>query len=228
VRAVVDSGADAVEIGIPFSDPVMDGPTIQAASEQALASGATPRGILGDVASLEVPVPLAVMTYYNIAFRFGDERFVQRLAEVGVAAAILPDLPLEETGPWHAAAAPAGIETVLFGAPTADDARLARVCEAAQGFVYAVGLLGVTGEREHLAASALDIARRLKRLTDKPVLVGIGVSSAEQAAEVAEQADGVIVGSALIRRLLDGGGPAAAAAFTAELRAGLDSVPAPS
>lgn len=227
VRAVVDAGADAVEIGIPFSDPVMDGPTIQAASEQALAAGATPRSILEQVARLEAPVPLAVMTYYNIAFRFGDERFAQRLAEVGIDAVILPDLPLEETAPWRAAAASARIETVLLAAPTADDERLARICEAAEGFVYGVGLLGVTGERAHLAASALEIATRLRSLTDKPVLVGIGVSNAEQAAEVVEKADGVIVGSALIRRLLEGEGPSGAAAFIGELRAGLDAATGP-
>jgi tryptophan synthase alpha chain len=223
VRAVAHAGADAIEIGIPFSDPVMDGPVIQAASEQALAAGATPHGILDEVARLDVDVPLAVMTYYNIAFRFGDERFARRLAAVGVDAVILPDLPLEETGPWRAAAADTGVETVLLAAPTADDDRLRRICAAAEGFVYAVGLLGVTGERAQLASSSLEIAARLRSLTDKPVLVGIGVSNAEQAAEVVGVADGVVVGSALIRRLLEGGGPHEAAAFVGELRAGLDA-----
>ncbi len=223
VEAVADAGADAIEIGIPFSDPVMDGPVIQAASEQALAAGATPGGILTALDGLDIGVPLAVMTYYNIAFRFGHERFAQRLVEVGVDAVILPDLPLEEVGPWHEAAGPVGVETVLLAAPTGSDERLARICEAAEGFVYAVGLLGVTGERDALAASALDIARRLKAITDKPVLVGIGVSDAAQAAEVASVADGVVVGSALVRRLLEGGGPEGAASFVAELRAGLDA-----
>lgn len=223
VEAVVHAGADAVEIGIPFSDPVMDGPTIQAASEQALAAGATPSGILTALDGLDVDVPLAVMTYYNIVFRFGHERFARRLVDVGVDAVILPDLPLEEVGPWRADAGRSGIETVLLAAPTADDARLTRICEAAEGFVYAVGLLGVTGERTALASSALDIAARLKAITDKPVLVGVGVSDAAQAAEVAAVADGVVVGSALIRRLLEGGGPHAAAAFVGELRAGLDA-----
>jgi tryptophan synthase alpha chain len=141
-----------------------------------------------------------------------------------VAGAIVPDLPLEEVGPWARAADVAGVETVLLAAPTASDERLARVCARSRGWVYGIGLLGVTGEREALARSALEIARRLKATTDKPVLVGVGVSSAEQAAEVAAVADGVIVGSALVRRLLDGGGPAAAGEFVAELRAGVDAV----
>ncbi len=224
LQAVAHAGADAIEIGIPFSDPVMDGPTIQAASEQALAAGATPGGVLTALDGLDVGVPLAVMTYYNIVFRFGHERFARRLTEVGVDAVILPDLPLEEVGPWRADAGSAGVETVLLAAPTADDARLIRICELSEGFVYAVGLLGVTGERTALAASSLDIAARLKAITDKPVLVGVGVSDAAQAAEVASVADGVEVGSALIRRLLEGGGPHAAAAFVAELRDGLDAV----
>jgi tryptophan synthase alpha chain len=140
-----------------------------------------------------------------------------------VAGAIVPDLPLEEVGEWAGAADAAGVETVLLAAPTGSDERLARICERSRGWVYGVGLLGVTGERAELARSALEIARRLKALTDKPVLVGIGVSTPDQAAEVARVADGVVVGSALVRRLLDGGGPEGAGAFVAELRAGLDA-----
>ncbi|MFN0090851.1 MAG: tryptophan synthase subunit alpha [Acidimicrobiales bacterium] len=222
VRAVAAAGADAIEIGLPFSDPVMDGPVIQEASSRALARGVTPPSLLDELAGLDAGVPLVVMTYYNLVYRFGHERFAAGLADAGVAGAIVPDLPLEEAGPWCAAADAAGVETVLLAAPTADDARLTRICERARGFVYGVGLLGVTGERSLLAASATRIASRLKALTDKPVLVGIGVSSAEQAAEVSRVSDGVIVGSALVRRLLEGGGPEAAAAFVAELRAGLD------
>ncbi len=224
VEAVAVSGADAIEVGIPFSDPVMDGPTIQLASERALAAGATPQGIVGGLGELDTGVPPVVMTYYNTVFRYGHERFASSLASAGVAGAIVPDLPLEEVGPWAAAADAAGVETILLAAPTASDERLARICERARGWVYGVGLLGVTGERAELARSALDIAARLKAVTDKPVLVGVGVSNAEQAAEVAAVADGVIVGSALVRRLLDGGGAEAAAAFVSELRAGLDAL----
>ena len=222
VEAVADAGADAIEIGIPFSDPVMDGPVIQAASEQALAAGATPVSILDALRTVDTGVPLAVMTYYNIAFRMGLARFASALLEAGVRGAILPDLPLEEVGPWARAADAAGVETILLSAPTAPDERLTRVCARARGFVYAVGLLGVTGERDVLAASALVMARRLKEVTDKPVLVGVGVSNAAQAVELCSVADGVVIGSALIRRLLDGGGPAGAAEFIASVRRALD------
>lgn len=222
VRAVADAGADAVEIGIPFSDPVMDGPVIQEASETALRQGATPLTILDRLRTLDAGVPVAVMTYYNLAFHMGLERFASSLAGAGVSAAILPDLPLEEVGPWAAAADAAGVETVMLAAPTAPDERLPQVVARARGFVYAVGLLGVTGERDALAASSLVIARRLKAVTDKPVLVGVGVSTADQAVEVATVADGVVIGSALMRRVLAGSGPLGAGAFVAEVRAALD------
>jgi tryptophan synthase alpha chain len=225
VDACAAAGADAIEVGIPFSDPVIDGPTVQEASERALAAGATPQGIVASMDRLDTGgVPLVVMTYYNTIHRYGHERFARSIAAAGVAGTIVPDLPLEEVGPWAGAADAAGVETVLLAAPTASDERLARICARSRGFVYGVGLLGVTGERDALARSALDIARRLKATTDKPVLVGIGVSNAAQAAEVATVADGAVVGSALVRRLLDGGGPDAAGEFVAELRAGLDAV----
>jgi len=223
VAAVAEAGADAIEIGIPFSDPVMDGPVIQAASEQALAAGVTPLTILDALRHADAGVPLAVMTYYNIAARMGLRRFAASLTESGVAAAILPDLPLEEVGPWARSADWGGVETVLLAAPTAPDERLVRVCARARGFVYAVGLLGVTGERDELAASSVVIARRLKALTDVPVLVGVGVSTPEQAATVCEVADGVVIGSALMRRILDGEGPTGAARFIGEVRAALDA-----
>ena len=221
--AMAEAGCDVIEVELPYSDPVMDGPVIQAASEQALAAGATPHGILDELARVDAGVPLAVMTYYNIAFRTGLQRFAENVAASGVAAAILPDLPLEEVGPWARRADAAGVETVLLAAPTAPDERLPRVCARARGFVYAVGLLGVTGERDALASSSLVIARRLKAVTDKPVLVGVGVSSAEQAVEVCAEADGVVIGSALVRRLIDGEGPAGAAAFIGSVRAALDA-----
>lgn len=223
VRAVADAGADAIEVGVPFSDPVMDGPVIQEASERALAAGATPVSVLDELREVDAGVPLAVMTYYNLAFHMGHERFAASLAEAGVAAAILPDLPLEECGPWAAAADAAGVETVLLAAPTAPDERLPRVVARSRGFVYAVGLLGVTGERAALASSAVVIAERLKAVTDTPVLVGVGVSTAQQAVEASRVADGVVIGSALMRRVLEGSGPAGAGAFVAEVRAALDA-----
>jgi tryptophan synthase alpha chain len=223
VRAVADAGADAIEIGIPFSDPVMDGPIIQEASELALRDGASPVTVLDTLRTIDAGVPLAVMTYYNLAFHMGHERFASLMYEAGVRAAILPDLPLEEVGPWATAADPAGIETVMLAAPTAPDERLPRVVARSRGFVYAVGLLGVTGERDALAASSLVIARRLKAITDKPVLVGVGVSNGQQAAEVSQVADGCVIGSALMRRVVEGEGPAGAGAFIAEVRAALDA-----
>lgn len=226
VEAVAAAGADAIEVGIPFSDPVMDGPVIQEASERALAAGATPFGIIADLARLDTGgTPLVVMTYYNTVHRHGHERFAASLAEAGATGAIVPDLPLEEVAEWATAADAAGVATVLLAAPTASDERLERICERSRAWVYGVGLLGVTGERSALQRSSLDIAARLKAITDKPVLVGVGVSTPDQAAEIAEVADGVIVGSALVRRLLEGAGPEGAASFVAELREALDRVP---
>jgi tryptophan synthase alpha chain len=162
------------------------------------------------------------MTYYNIAFRAGLERFAASLAAAGVSGCILPDLPLEETGPWVDVADDAGIETILLAAPTGSDERLARVCERSRGFVYGVGLLGVTGVRSELAASASVIAERLKKLTDLPVLVGVGVGTPEQAVKAAAAGDGVVVGSAVVQRMLDGAGPAGVGELVSSFRAALD------
>jgi tryptophan synthase alpha chain len=223
VRAIAAAGADAVEIGIPFSDPVMDGPVIQAASAEALSTGATPTGIITALARADAGVPLAVMTYYNVVCRAGHRRMASTLAEAGVSAAIVPDLPLEELGEWGEEAGNAGIETVLLVAPTTPADRLRAICARSRGFVYAVGVMGVTGERSSLGKGALVVAGRCKQETDVPVLVGVGVSNAEQAREVVTVADGVVVGSALVHRLLEGAGPEGAASFVAELRAAIDS-----
>jgi tryptophan synthase alpha chain len=222
VRAVVESGADAVEIGIPFSDPIMDGRTIQEASQRALDLGATPAGVIDQLAGVDVPVPLVVMTYYNLVMRAGHERFARALRVAGVDGAILPDLPLDEMREWAEAARAEQIENTLLAAPTTTDERLRAICNCSQGFVYGVSLLGVTGEREQLAANAEQMGRRLKAVTDLPVLLGVGISTPAQAAQAAASCDGVIVGSALVRRLLDGGGPDEARAFVASLRDALD------
>jgi tryptophan synthase alpha chain len=222
VRAIADAGADAIEVGIPFSDPVMDGLTIQEASRRALDLGATPAGVIADAAKLEIDVPLVVMTYTNPVGHMGYRRFAAALSDAGIAAAILPDLPLDELNGWADAADAHQVETVLLAAPTTPDDRLVAICERSRGFVYGVSLMGVTGERATLASQASEMGRRLKAVTDKPVLLGIGISNAEQAVEAAQYGDGVIVGSALMARVLEGGGPEAAQEFVAELRAALD------
>lgn len=207
LRAVVDAGADAVEVGLPFSDPVMDGPIIQQASLRALQHGATPPSILDALADLELPVPVVAMTYYNLVLRAGHRRFAKLLADGGVRGAIVPDLPLEELGDWARAADRGGVETVLLAAPVTPDDRLAELCARSHGFVYGVNLMGVTGERTALATSAQVLARRLKAATDKPVLMGFGISSPEQAVAAAAHADGVVVASTLMRLALDGASP---------------------
>ncbi|CAN5892685.1 tryptophan synthase subunit alpha [soil metagenome] len=222
VAAMADAGADAIEIGIPFSDPAMDGPVIQAASEQALRQGATPGSIFAALRGADAGVPLVAMTYYNLPFHMGEERFAGEMASAGFAGMILPDVPVEEQGPWRAAADAAGIETVLLAGPVTPDDRLRAVCAASRGFVYGVNLMGITGERASIGEQAAVLAGRLKAATDKPVLMGFGISTPAQAAEVAATADGVIVGTAVVRRILDGQGPDDLHAYVASLRAALD------
>jgi tryptophan synthase alpha chain len=221
MRAAAANGADAIEIGIPFSDPVMDGPVIQQASQAALDGGATPLSVLAAVPGLDVEVPLVVMTYYNIVHHDGHRRFAHRLVDAGVAGCILPDLPLEESKPWCRAADHEGVETVMLAAPTAPDERLPRIAARTRGFVYSVGLLGVTGERQQLAASATALAARVKAITDLPVLVGVGVSDAEQAYQATRIADGVIQGASVVRRLMEGG-PDAVGTYVADVRRSID------
>jgi tryptophan synthase alpha chain len=223
LRAMADAGADAIEVGIPFSDPAMDGPVIQQASERALREGTTPGSIFSELRGLDAGVPLVAMTYYNLVFHMGDERFAGEMAEAGFSGMILPDVPMEEQGPWRAAADAAGIETVLLAGPVTPDDRLARVCEQSRGYVYGVNLMGITGERAAIGEQGAILARRMKALTDTPVLMGFGVGSPEQAVEVSAEADGAIVGTAVVRRVLEGQSPEELHAFVASLRAALDA-----
>jgi len=218
LAAVVAAGADAVEVGIPFSDPMMDGPVIQEAALAALQRSVVPDQVLDDVARADVTIPVAIMTYYNIVFRAGHRRMAHSMAAAGVSGAIIPDLSLEEIAPWAIEADAAGIDTVLLVAPSSPEDRVERICERARGFVYAVARMGVTGERTALGSDARQVVERIRRYTDMPVCVGVGVSTPDQAAEVCEVADGVVVGSALVRRLLEGVGPEGAAEFVGELR----------
>ena len=222
IRAAAASGADAVEIGVPFSDPVMDGPVIQQASQAALEAGATPPAILDEVPALDVSIPLIVMTYYNLVHHDGHRRFANRLVRAGVDGCILPDLPLEESEPWTRAADHEGVETIMLAAPTAPDARLPLIAARSRGFIYSVGLLGVTGERAMLAATATALAMRIKAITDVPVLVGVGVSDAPQAREATRVADGVVQGASVVRRLMEGGADAVGD-YVAEVRQAIDA-----
>jgi tryptophan synthase alpha chain len=227
VEALAGAGADAIEVGIPFSDPMIDGATIQEASLRALERGTTPDGILADLSRIDVGIPVVVMTYYNVIYRAGHDRIAGLMAESGVAGAIIPDLPLEELGPWVRAADAADVASVLLVAPSTPESRIEAVCRRSRGFVYAVGRMGVTGEQVVLADSARQVAGRVVGATTLPVCVGIGVSTPEQAVAVCEVADGVVVGSALVRRLLEGAGPDGAAAFVSSLRHALDLAAAP-
>jgi tryptophan synthase alpha chain len=222
VEALADGGADAIEIGLPFSDPAMDGPTIQEASVRSLKAGSTPTSILGQLRSRQFGVPLIAMTYYNLVFRAGHTRFAGACADAGVVATILPDLPLELAGDWIDKADAAGIENVLLVSPVTSDERLARLVAATRGFVYGVSVMGTTGERASLAATAGAVAARIKAATDKPALIGFGISTAVHALEATEIADGVVVASALMRRMLDGENVEAVASLVAEMRSALD------
>lgn len=222
VRACAAAGADAVEVGIPFSDPVMDGPTIQAASEAALAQGTNLDLILDELRGIDVGIPVVAMTYVNLVFHKGYERFAAEAVAAGVSGVILPDLPMEEMGEWEPSALEAGLATVLLASPLTPDDRLAALCRRSKGFIYGVNLLGVTGERAALAEASTILAKRLKVVTDLPVIMGFGISTVDQAVTVAAHADGVIVASALMRMRLDGAGPDDIGAAVADLRAGLD------
>ncbi|WP_328912857.1 MULTISPECIES: tryptophan synthase subunit alpha [unclassified Streptomyces] len=228
VKAVLEGGADIVEVGLPHSDPVLDGPVIQTADDIALRGGVRIADVMRTVreAHLATGKPVLVMTYWNPVDRYGPERFARELAEAGGAGCILPDLPVEESALWRKAAGEHGLATVFVVAPSSRDARLAKITEAGSGFVYAASLMGVTGTRTSVGDSAADLVRRTRAVTELPVCVGLGVSNASQAAEVAAFADGVIVGSAFVKRLLDhdgdpAAGLAAVRALAAELAEGV-------
>ncbi|HHH40829.1 MAG TPA: tryptophan synthase subunit alpha [Chloroflexi bacterium] len=226
VPALVEAGADLIELGVPFSDPLADGATIQAASQQALANGMTPALCLEQVAALRergVAVPLILMGYYNPFFQMGLEGFARRAAEAGVDGVIVPDLPPEESEPLQAALRGQGLDLIFLLAPTTDDARVRSVARRASGFLYLVSLTGVTGARDRLPPDLERFVARVRQVTDLPLAVGFGIGRPEQAARVARIADGVIVGSALLRAIGSGADPVAAArTFVASLRRGMD------
>lgn len=205
VKAVVAGGADVVEVGLPHSDPVLDGPVIQTADDIALRGGVKIADVMRTVreAYEATGVPILVMTYWNPIDRYGIERFTAELADAGGAGCILPDLPVQESSVWREHADKHGLATVFVVAPSSKDERLATITAVSSGFVYAASLMGVTGTRESVGEQAQDLVRRTRATTTLPVCVGLGVSNAQQAAEVAAFADGVIVGSAFVKRMLD-------------------------
>ncbi|MGA9102073.1 tryptophan synthase subunit alpha [Aeromicrobium sp.] len=204
IEAMIDGGVDLVEVGLPYSDPVMDGPVIQAAADRALAGGTRTADVLTVVrASSDAGVPTVVMTYWNPIERYGVDRFAADLADAGGSGLITPDLTPDEASEWMAASEAHDLDRIFLVAPSSTDERLAMTAEASSGFVYATSIMGVTGQREQTSSLAPTLVERLRSVTDKPVGVGLGVSNRAQAHEVAEFADAVIVGSALVRCLLD-------------------------
>lgn len=202
-RAMVEGGVDIVEVGLPYSDPLMDGPTIQAAADIALAGGSTTARVLETVSAVAATgAPTLVMTYWNPIERVGPATFARRLAAAGGVGVITPDIIAEEAGDWIAATDEAGLDRVFLVAPSSTPERIERVAGVCTGFVYAASVMGVTGARGAVGAGAHDLVARVRRATDLPVAVGLGVSTGAQAAEVAAYADGVIVGSAFIARVL--------------------------
>jgi tryptophan synthase alpha chain len=193
-------GADLVELGVPFSDPLADGPTIQRASQRALESKTTLRGILSLVRDLRqsTQIPLLLMTYYNPVFAFGEEDFLAQAREAGVDGIIVPDLPVDEGGAFYDKVEGAGIDGIQLVAPTSPDDRVRMLAERARGFIYYVSLTGVTGSRSKLSADLPKKLASVRALTDKPLAVGFGVSTPAHATLIAQSADGVVVGSALI------------------------------
>jgi tryptophan synthase alpha chain len=203
IRAMVDGGVDLLEIGLPYSDPVMDGPTIQAAAQKALAGGMRTSDVLRTVEAASPLVPTVVMTYWNPVERYGVDRFARDLASAGGSGLITPDLIPDEAAEWIEASDAHGLDRVFLVSPSSTDARIAMTVQACRGFVYATSVMGVTGARAQTSHRAPELVARVKQATTLPVGVGLGVSNGAQAAEVAEYADGVIVGSAFVRCLLD-------------------------
>ena len=230
--AMVDGGVDIVEVGLPYSDPLMDGPTIQHAAEAALAAGVTTRDVLKTVEAVAATgAATLVMSYWNPIERYGVAAFADAMAAAGGAGVITPDLTPDEAGPWLDAVTAAGIDPVFLVAPSSTTERICRVAAVSRGFVYVASTMGVTGVRAQVSDRAESLVARVRPLTELPLAVGLGVSTGAQAAEVAAYADGVIVGSAFVRRLIDApdqaAGVAAVRELAVELAAGVRGAKAP-
>ena len=227
IVAALSSGADVIEVGLPHSDPVLDGPVIQAADDIALRGGVRISDVIRTVreAHRATGKPVLVMSYWNPIARYGIDRFTSELSDAGGAGCVLPDLPVQESAPWRHHAAGHGLATIFAVAPSSTDERLREITAAGSGFVYASALMGVTGTRESVGEAAGALVRRVKATTELPVCVGIGISNAAQAARVAAFADGVIVGAAMVKAILDApdqaAGLGAVRKLTAELADGV-------
>lgn len=206
ISAMVEGGVDAIEIGFPYSDPVMDGPIIQAAADLSLRNGTGAKEVFSTLAAVTaMGTPAVVMTYWNPIERYGIENFAHSIAAAGGSGVITPDLTIEEAGDWRKAVLAENINSIFVVAPSTKDERLAAVTQECSGFIYAASLMGVTGTRTAVSSSAKDLVERVRKVSDTPVAVGLGVSTQAQAHEVAQYADGVIVGSAFIKLLHESG-----------------------
>jgi tryptophan synthase alpha chain len=224
--AMAAGGADVIEVGLPYSDPLMDGPVIADAVYRALRNGTRVKDVLDLVQAIaDSGAAVVVMTYWNPIDHYGVDAFARDLAAAGGAGLVTPDLTPEEAGPWLAASDRYGLDRVFLVAPSSTTRRIAQITSVCRGFVYAASLMGITGTRAAVSASAGDLVARAREHTTLPLAVGLGVSNRDQAAEVAGFADGVIVGSAFVRRLTDAtdadAAVAAVGALTADLAAGV-------
>ncbi|HCC69407.1 MAG TPA: tryptophan synthase subunit alpha [Nitrospiraceae bacterium] len=198
-----ECGADIIELGVPFTDPLADGPTIQRASERALKEGITLKKVIAFVEDIRqrIKIPLVLMTYYNPVFKYGDEAFIKEAVRVGVDGVIIPDLIPDEAGDFIKTARKYGLDAIFLLAPTSTEDRIKKVARASTGFIYYVSITGITGARLSLEDSIMESINNIRNLTDKPVAIGFGVSTPEEAKAVSGLADGVIVGSAIVKRL---------------------------
>jgi tryptophan synthase alpha chain len=212
------SGADIVELGVPFSDPLADGPTIQRAAERALQAGVTLREVIGLVRDIrqDSRIPIVLMTYYNPVFKYGTERFVRDAADAGVDGVIIPDLPPEEAGELVRPARKAHLATIFLVAPTSTEERIRKIAAASTGFIYYVSMTGITGSKLSVDSSLYAALGAIRRMTEKPVAVGFGVSTPDEARAVSESADGVIIGSAIVKKLHES--PDSIGGYISELR----------